>query len=258
MFGFGVQGIVSVIVGSILLGVGLALNSFNNKNVFISIPIFKTTFDGFDKYGAVEYVKGKEFYPNQEVYNITIDSGEILNYLDSEVDLYLYHNIWGLNMSLLISSDDQEILSASTTYNFNNIVDRDVLSEAKHLSLYEEIDNTKNMLFTYCPSPTLITLNNNIDQLCKKSIYPMRIPGKFSKDYIGRIDFSEYNRIVFNFKNLEVLPKNFIGIPQVYINGTKKKIGILPLVIIGSILIVIGIVSILFTVYVIATFPDDE
>ena len=247
--------IASIVIGAPLWGVASARNYYSTTNGFISVPIFPETEGGFEKYGAVVYVPGQEFYPDLETYSISITSHNLFNGIDDEIDLYLFHNLWGINYSLDVLNSEQSILfshSYSVNFNRDQRYDYSVLTDEKLLKDIAGDLVTDDFIYLYCPYPTLFTRNLKIDNYCRNEIYPVKSLTKYTQTQIGTNVFSENSNLTFRFNFLEAYPKDFIETPQIIIGGYKSTnkqsllISGIFFSVLGIVLFIIGAVLILF------------
>ena len=249
---FTIISFVFLAIGAPCWGVSASKNYFVTTDSFISIPIFPETEGGFEKYGAVQYVEGQSFYPDQESYSITISTQNLYQNLDNDLELYIFHNLWGISYSLDVLSENQNVIfshSYSSNFNPEDGFNSEILSEQKQLKDYAGDLIYFNFAYIYCPYPTLYTRELRIDNFCKSQSYPVNIKTKFNAIKIGENDFESNHNLTFRFNNLECYPKNFIETPQILIGGyssTNKQAllicGIL-FSLLGIILFIIGSIT---------------
>lgn len=233
--------VICIIIGAPCWGVGANNSGYMTTQSLISVPLFPMTADKLGLYGAAVY-NGSAYYPDQNEYNITINAESIYRPLSDKMKLYLFHNLWGLNASLTVKSGNSIVATKNFSFNTNDEnVDENAVSSMESIKGYASDFEENGASLTYCPYSTLITLENDIDTLCKSGKYPMKIPGKFSSLIIMENDFDEVFNLTFEFSNLQGLPRNFIEIPQLYIGGFKETSKD-ALIITGIVFVMIGLV----------------
>lgn len=227
-----------LIIGIPLLVVGYYRPNYWVTDSIISIPLYPETYDGLGLYGSVEYINGTTFYPNREIYNLSFT---IQNDIDNSLDLYLFHNLWGLNYSLdIIHSSNHIVFSVQNSFNMepNKITNFKVHHRELFGTIARELVEY-DFVNILCPLPTLITQKQQIDEYCRNSTYPVKDKTKVAKEFLGPFDFGGYDSLTFRFNYLEALPYNFIDIPQLYIGGFKET-NHRPLLISGLFFVILG------------------
>lgn len=114
---------IAILIAGIVFWVyGEKLPLYFHSGVLTSIPVYSTTFDGYDTYGVVTPKKDVYVYPQKNL-NTTNVSIEIpysnFVYPDKPQTVYLLHNFWGYSINIsIIGGDSRPFLNKIVEQNF--------------------------------------------------------------------------------------------------------------------------------------------
>lgn len=251
-----VFGVIFLLIGIPCWIVGSFTPSYYVTSTLTSIPVYPNTsmFGYYVPFSRVEYPDG---YPD--------DAYVEISYQDIEKprkthDLYLLHNFWGysLNISIYGGERDSEF-SFFQERNMNNEGPFTTPDDKSGRSLLPPQLKTNNYISVKCPNSTIITKERGIEPKCTWiGGYHMVFHDSLELLHIGQLKFSTLHvplRIVFH--NFKALPIDFIHIPQIYY-GSWLKTNRTALIIVGCVFFVIGLLTIIAMVIIMACLNESS
>ena len=238
----------------VLLSIGIPLwvvgGKTKTKDMFptiLSLPLFPIE-DVFptNKY----YIKDNSTTSDNVDISIHLNNDNIKN-----KDVYIFHNMWGFNITASLVVNQVTISKTETTQN-SNISNPDTTLQRYSIQSLPEIGKSleKNHIYhntfnVYCPINTQITQINNVQDYCKSNPSPMRFDGRYSSNILFPSFKSKYfNELSLKFDQSYLIPYTYNDPPEAYIlfcGGNFKK----SMYYAGMTLTIIGIIA--FVVYAI-------
>lgn len=245
---------VILITGIVLWVYGNKLPLYFHSGVLTSIPVYSTSFDGYDSYGIVTPIKGVNVYPasilNRTDVSIEIPYSNFL-YPEKSQTVYLLHNFWGYSINIsIIGGDSKPSLNRIIEQNFftddifpfsqlNSQDQNERLIPKRHHHHFWTNDNVEILLDDLVPPqmmtiskiiPSTMLIRNNVLVRCPLRTLFTTLEGaepSCSKNYFGELmefqqpfQIIEIGDVVFHdiFPPIYVVFHNSQGFPMNFVD----------------------------------------
>lgn len=234
--------VIIFVTGATLWIVGSKKEYFEQIPFLISIPLYPDPDSPYD----ILYGLPQSWIQNHKNTSFTFSTAFLSEY-KGNVDLYLFHNLWGYDFKLQVTDSTGRVV-LNSDFNLNqNLANPEKSSVSRSLLLKYPIKiYGKDITQIYCPYHTQITDSLGID--CKRQLTFAYLNPNVSSLQLGSYNFkSSSTNLNFTFTNFTAYPYDYITPPQAFVTGyretNKKKLLISgPTIFVIFVILLIGFV----------------